>query len=181
MNPQSCIDTTRQWVERVVIDLNLCPFAKRELVKERIRFTVSDADCEEALALSLQEEFLYMDRHPETETTLVIHPGVLADFQDYIEFLAVAEGMLVHMGYEGIYQIASFHPNYQFDGTDLDDVENYTNRSPYPMLHLLREASLSRAIDQYPEPEAIPERNMERVRQLGPTYMRALLRSCHGK
>ncbi|MDX1756087.1 MAG: DUF1415 domain-containing protein [Marinobacter sp.] len=181
MNPQTCIDTTRQWVERVVIDLNLCPFAKRELVKERIRFAVCHADCEEALALSLQEEIRHLDRHPETETTLLIHPDVLTDFQDYIEFLALAEGMLEHFGYEGTYQLASFHPHYQFDGTDPDDVENYTNRSPYPMLHLLREASLSRAIDHYPEPEAIPERNMERVRQLGPAHMRALLRFCQGK
>ncbi len=178
VNQHPYMDATRRWVERVVIDLNLCPFAKRELVKERVHFTVTEADGEDALVWALQEELQRLDRQPEIETTLLIHPWVLSDFQDYVDFLAVAEGLLAHLGYEGIYQIASFHPNYQFEGTAEADAENYTNRSPYPMLHLLREASLSRAIDQYPDVDAIPDRNIGVVCQLGQNHMKALLRSC---
>ncbi|MDC0661561.1 DUF1415 domain-containing protein [Marinobacter sp. SS21] len=178
MNSHPYLDATRQWVERVVIDLNLCPFAKRELVKDRIRFAVTEADSEDALVWALQEELQRLDRQPEIETTLLIHPRVLTDFQDYIDFLAVAEGLLTHQGYEGIYQIASFHPHYQFEGTAGADAENYTNRSPYPVLHLLREASLSRAIDQYPDVDAIPQRNIQVVDRLGAQHMKALLRTC---
>lgn len=178
MNPQPYIDATRQWLESVVIDLNLCPFAKRELVKERIRFVVTEASTEDALLMALHDELRVLDADDSVATTLLIHPTALQDFYQYNEFLGDADGLLAHLGYEGTYQVASFHPDYQFGGTEPEDVENYTNRSPYPMLHLLREDQLAEVIDSYPDTEAIPEVNVNKVRALGLEHMRALLSRC---
>lgn len=178
MNQQPYIDATRAWLESVVIDLNLCPFAKRELVKDRIRFVVTDATTEDSLLLALHDELQVLDGDDDVATTLLIHPKVLQDFHQYNEFLAEADGLLAHLEYEGIYQIASFHPQYQFGGTEPDDAENYTNRSPYPMLHLLREDSLAEVIESYPDTETIPRDNVEKVEALGAEYMRALLARC---
>jgi hypothetical protein len=158
---------TRQWLEEVVIGLNLCPFARKELVNERVRFVVSPADSEEALLEDLQAELWFLDEHPEVETTLLIHPEVLAGFDDYNEFLAAADGLLELLELDGVYQVASFHPDYRFAGTAPEDAENYTNRSPYPMLHLLREDSVARAVDSHPDPDGIPERNIALMKELG--------------
>ena len=160
-------EATRQWLEEVVIGLNLCPFARKELVSNRIRFAMSAADSEEALLLDLQTELQFLHKHPATETTLLIHSGVMTDFDDYNDFLAAVDGLLELLDLEGIYQIASFHPDYRFAGTGPDDAENYTNRSPFPMLHLLRESSVARAVDSHPDPGAIPERNIGLMKQLG--------------
>lgn len=179
MNQQAVVQATRKWVEDVVIDLNLCPFARRELVNDRIRFSVTEAQTPDALLSELQQELMKLVDDDSIETTLLIHPGVLQDFHDYNDFLAVADGLVEILELEGVIQIASFHPHYQFAGTAADAAENYTNRSPWPMLHLLREASLERAIAAYPDTDAIPQRNIERVKALGPTAMKALLASCH--
>ena len=144
MEPGEIIEATRRWLETVVVGLNLCPFANRELVNNRVRFTVTTANSEQQLLKALENELGRLTRDDSVETTLLIHPQVLADFLDYNEFLGVADRLLTEMKLEGIYQIASFHPRYQFAGTDQDDVENYTNRSPYQMLHLIREASLEK-------------------------------------
>lgn len=178
MNEQHVIDATRQWVESVVIGLNLCPFAKRELVRERIRFSVSHATGEEALIQDLDRELRFLQDNPEVETSLLIHPQVLGDFDDYNQFLDLVDILLAQMRLRGELQVASFHPHYQFDGTAPDDVENSTNRSPYPMLHLIREASIGAAIANYPDPEGIPERNIETVERLGAEHMKALLQAC---
>lgn len=178
MNPQKVVQATRRWVQDVVIDLNLCPFARRELVNDRIRFSVSEADTEDSLLADLQRELLLLTDDDSIETTLLVHPAVLQDFHDYNDFLAVADGLIQVLDLEGIFQIASFHPQYQFADTDADAAENYTNRSPYPMLHLLREASLERAIDAYPDTDAIPQRNIQRVTALGRPAMAALLAGC---
>lgn len=178
MNAQPYIDATRHWLESVVIDLNLCPFAKRELVKERIRFAVTDATTEEALLLALHDELQILDADDSVATTLLIHPQALQDFHHYNDFLAEADGLLAHLGYEGTYQVASFHPDYQFGGTEPDDAENYTNRCPYPMLHLLREDALAEAIDSYPNTDNIPVDNIAKVTALGAEHMRALLKRC---
>jgi len=172
------VQATRKWVEDVVVGYNLCPFAKRELVRDRVRFVVSEADNEDSLLQALQTELLRLDDEPEIETTLLIHPHVLQDFADYNEFLGAADGLLTYLDMEGIYQIASFHPEYQFAGTESNDAENYTNRSPYPMLHLLREASLESAIDNHPDVDGIPPRNIELMNNLGAEKMRALLAEC---
>ena len=158
---------TRDWVERFVVARNICPFARRELVNETIRFVeVAAGEWEPALE-ALVEECRRLDETPGIETTLlVLRPG-LEEFDDYLDFLAVAEALLLEQGYEGIYQLASFHPDYCFAGAKADDPANFTNRAPWPTLHLLREAGLERALEHYPDPEAIPERNIEAMRQLG--------------
>ena len=168
----------RRWVETVVVDLNLCPFAKRELVKNRVRFAVTEATSEEQLLMVLQTELEYLNSEPAIETTLLIHPDVLHDFYDYNQFLSYAEGLLVQMKLDGVYQIASFHPDYQFAGTEPADAENYTNRSPYPMLHLIREESLERAIAAYPDVDKIPLRNTELMNTLGEDRLQKLLQAC---
>jgi hypothetical protein len=124
-------------------------------------------------------ELALLSRKPEVETTLLVHPGVLTDFDDYNQFLNFADMVIEQMSLEGVYQIASFHPSYQFAGTKHDDPENYTNRSPYPMLHILRESSLEAVIDVHPNTDEIPMVNIERLRQLGAKHMRQLLSSCH--
>ncbi|MDX1597951.1 MAG: DUF1415 domain-containing protein [Marinobacter sp.] len=178
MGEAGIINATRKWVEDVVVGLNLCPFAKRELVRDRVRLVVSDAQTEDELLQALHAELQRLEDEPDVETTLLIHPGVLQDFALYNEFLDAADGLLVYLELEGVYQVASFHPQYQFGGTQPDDAENYTNRSPFPMLHLLREESLERAIEGYPDPEGIPERNIQRVEELGVEKMRSLLAAC---
>jgi hypothetical protein len=175
---EKTVRSVRQWVETLVVEMNLCPFAKRELVKNRVRFATTTSITEEQLLIALQAELELLNTDPSVETTLLIHPGVLRDFYDYNQFLSYADSLLVEMELEGIYQIASFHPDYQFDGATPDAAENYTNRSPYPMLHLIREASLERVIADYPEVDQIPARNIALMNDLGQDKLRALLRSC---
>ncbi len=163
------IAETRSWVNRAVIGLNLCPFAHAVESKRQIRYVVTDAASPEALRESFIAEIrLLLSSAPaEIETTLLIHPRTLTDFLDYNDFLAVAEATLVELGGEGVLQVASFHPQYQFAGTDADEVSNATSRSPYPTLHLLREASVSRAVATFPNPETIFETNIRTMTTLG--------------
>lgn len=174
------IADTRAWVNRVVIGLNLCPFAKAVEVKRQIRYAVSDADSPEALRVVLCDEVrLLINTDPaEIETTLLIHPMTLADFLDYNDFLTVAESAVAELVGEGVLQLASLHPRYQFAGTAVDDVSNATNRSPYPTLHLLREASVSRVTATFPDPETIFETNIRTMRALGATGLVALHEQC---
>lgn len=167
--PDLVLSRTRQWIERAVIGLNLCPFARAVYVRNQIRMVVSTARTEEQLLIELQNElFRLQDTPPEQiDTTLLIHPEVLTQFEDFNEFLGPAEKALRLSGLAGEIQIASFHPQYQFAGTDAEDITNYTNRAPYPILHLLREASVSRAVDSVTDPGAIVEANMETLRNLG--------------
>jgi hypothetical protein len=160
---------TKHWLEKAVIGLNLCPFAKAVYVKDQIRYVVSRAESPEALLAELTAELqaLVAADPEETDTTLLIHPRALEDFLDYNEFLGVADAAVAELELEGVLQIASFHPHYQFAGSDADDIANYTNRSPYPMLHLLREASVDRAVAAFPEAAEIYERNVATLRLLG--------------
>jgi hypothetical protein len=168
-NDRAVIDATKKWLKDVVIGLNLCPFAREAYVTERIRYVVSAADSPEALRAQLADELLLLQTldPAKVETTLIIHPKVLVDFLDYNDFLDIADQTLVNLELEGIFQVASFHPRYQFEGTDFDDPANRTNRSPYPMLHILREASVERAVDEYPDVDKISARNIETMRRLG--------------
>ena len=161
--------TTRRWLEHAVIGLNLCPFAKAVYVKEQVRFVLSDASTPEALLAELGEELVLLRDTPaeEVDTTLLVHPQVLEDFLDYNDFLDQADALVEALDLEGVLQVASFHPHYQFAGSGPEDVENFTNRSPYPTLHLLREDSVARAVDAFPDPDAIVERNISTLRQLG--------------
>jgi hypothetical protein len=163
------IAATQNWLEKAVIGLNLCPFAKAVHIKNQIRYVVSDATTPEALLEVLMAELeLLAETNPaKVDTTLIIHPQVLGDFEDYNEFLDVADAALEDMQLDGILQVASFHPDYQFADTDRNDIENYTNRAPYPTLHLLREESVDRAVESFPEAEDIFEKNIETMRKLG--------------
>jgi len=166
---EAIIAATRHWLTRAVIGLNLCPFAKAVHVKDQIRYAVSDATNTEGVLTDLESELRTLaDADPAViDTTLLILPHALGDFLDYNDCLYFADRMLKDLRLEGTLQIASFHPHYQFEGSEPDDIENYTNRSPHPILHLLREASIERAVDAFPDAADIYERNQETLRRLG--------------
>jgi hypothetical protein len=166
----------QHWLEQAVIGLNLCPFAKGVHVKGQIHWAVSDARDEESLRQDLRAELLALaESDPEQrDTTVLMAPWCLADFLDFNDFLDLADAELEDLDLVGWLQIANFHPNYQFAGTDEDDVSNYTNRAPYPVLHLLRESSIDRAVAAYPEAEMIYERNIQALERLGAAGWAAL-------
>jgi len=163
------IAALRHWLEQAVIGLNLCPFAQAAYLRNQIRFVVSEARTETELRADLETELHRLHTTPaeQIETTLLIHPYVLSEFLDYNEFLGEAEAALEVAGLVGELQIASFHPQYQFAGTEPDDISNYTNRAPYPTLHLLREASVERAVQSFPEAKTIFEANIRTMQSLG--------------
>lgn len=163
------IDATRRWVERAVVGLNLCPFARAPFIQGRIRYAVSHARDTDTLLDDLCGELqsLAAADAADCETTLLIHPHVLGDFLEYNDFLDVADAAVETLKLDGVLQVASFHPHYQFADTAPEDVENATNRSPYPTLHLLREASVERATEAMTDPDEIYRRNIETLRKLG--------------
>ncbi|RPE75854.1 DUF1415 domain-containing protein [Vulcaniibacterium tengchongense] len=167
--PDDPVAATRRWLERAVIGLNLCPFAKAVYAKRQVRFALSAAETPAALLEDLAAELQLLARTDprRIDTTLLIHPRVLADFLDYNDFLDRADAAVAALGLEGTIQVASFHPQYRFAGTGPDDIGNCTNRSPYPMLHLLREDSVARAVAAFPDPEAIVARNLATLEALG--------------
>lgn len=181
MEQQQIIQSVERWLESVVVGLNLCPFAGVPLARGAVRFAVTQADTVELLLHQLVAELELLDKNPDIETTLLIHPQVLTDFHDYNQFLTLAENLLAGLDYEGVYQIASFHPQYQFAGTCVDDAENFSNRSPFPLLHLIREQSLESAIAAYPDPEQIPQRNIELLTGLGKARLEQMLLACLAK
>ena len=166
----TAIEETTVWLEKAVIGLNLCPFAKAVHSKGQIRWVLSETTEPAALLELLVQELQHLAAtDPEVvDTTLIVHPQVLQDFLDFNDFLGVAEDALAELELDGVLQIASFHPQFQFAGTDIDDITNATNRSPFPTLHLLREDSVERAVAAFPEAETIFERNVETLRRLGP-------------
>ncbi|WP_339328433.1 DUF1415 domain-containing protein [Luteimonas aquatica] len=180
MAPDHIADT-RRWLERAVIGLNLCPFAKAVVAKGQVRYVLSEAETSEALLGALGEELLRLRDTPaaEIDTTLIVHPSVLADFLDYNDFLDEADALVADLGLEGVLQVASFHPHYRFAGTEADDIGNCTNRSPWPTLHLLREDSVERAVAAFPDPDAIVSRNLDTLTQLGHDGWEALWRDPH--
>jgi hypothetical protein len=167
--PEACIVATRDWLERAVIGLNLCPFAKAVHARGQVRYVVSHATTEEELLADLLFELrLLADADADAvETTLLIHPHVLGDFLDYNDFLEIADAAVSELDLDGELQVASFHPDYRFADTTPDDIANFSNRAPYPTLHLLRETSVDRAVAAFPEAGQIYERNIETLRKLG--------------
>ena len=163
------ISATRRWVEKSVIGLNLCPFAENPYRGRRVRFYVSEQRSAAGLLDELRAELMRLAAADpeECETTLLIHPWVLNDFIEYNDFLGICDAVVAELGLEGVLQVASFHPQYQFAGSQADDIENYTNRSPHPILHLLREASVERAVAAVGDTEEIYRRNMRTLRSLG--------------
>ncbi|WP_111497169.1 DUF1415 domain-containing protein [Marinobacter bohaiensis] len=160
---------TREWLERAVIGLNLCPFARAPYQRDQVHFAVSDADTDETIAEALLAEIRQLEALPEAqrETTLLILTRGLADFDDFNDFLALADGLLETLALDGTFQIASFHPDYRFADSAPDAIDNYTNRAPFPVLHILRESSVGEAVDAMQDPDAIYRANIERLRQLG--------------
>ncbi len=173
---EEAIDATKRWLERAVVGLNLCPFAKAPYAKGRVRIRVSHAQDEETLLLDLCEELqrLAVGEENEIETTLLVHPQVLNDFLDFNDFLDVADHALEQMNLAGELQVASFHPDYRFADAAPDDIANHTNRSPYPTLHLLRESSIDRAVESGFDTDSIYGNNIARLRELGEAGWRAL-------
>ncbi len=178
MDDESVIAATREWLEKAVIGLNLCPFAKAVYVKNQVRIVVSHANHLDGLLEDLDREldFLATSDPNEVDTTLLVHPTLLPDFLDFNDFMQLADAAVEEHELEGILQIASFHPQFQFEGTEPNDMGNYTNRAPFPILHLLREASIERAVAAFPEAETIYERNIETLEILGHAGWQALWR-----
>jgi hypothetical protein len=178
-NKQIIIRQTIHWLESVIIKHNICPFAKKEHERGSIHYQVNDNKDLERCLLDLMIEFLRLDNDSKIETTLFILSSGFDDFDYYLDCLELASQLLIEQNYEGIYQLASFHPDYCFDEVPEQDPANYTNRSPYPMLHIIREASLEKALQSYPDPEQIPTRNIEFCRAMGNEKMHALLAACY--
>jgi hypothetical protein len=163
------IADTATWLERAVIGLNLCPFAKSVFVKKQVRYALSAAETADELLAEVEAELNRLrDTAPaELDTTLLIHPRAMTDFLDYHFFLAEVDALNRNLGFDGVFQIASLHPQYEFAGSEPDDIANFTNRSPYPTLHLLRESSIDRAVAAFPDAASIFERNIETMERLG--------------
>jgi len=173
------IEQTSLWVKSVIVGYNFCPFAYREVERGSIRYRVVQSNPIELCLETMVVEYDHLDSFPETETTLVIFPEIFAKFEDFTRFIDLAEALLRDLGYEGEYQLASFHPEYQFADAPADDPANYTNRSPYPTLHIIREASIEKAVAGISNPEQIPERNIEVARDLGSEVLQGILDRCH--
>lgn len=173
------IAQTKKWVESVIVAHNYCPFAKREVDKGSVRYQLVHETEFNSLLEAVIQECVWLDQNADTETTLIIFPENLNNFNLFLDCLVLAEDLLIAQGYEGKYQIASFHPEYCFQGAEENDAANYTNRSPYPMFHLIREASVQIALEHHPDPESIPERNVEYAREQGLEKMQSLLQECY--
>ena len=178
MTDSIVIEQTKTWIKEVVVGCNFCPFAAKALLRKTIRYTVlPSATIKNSLA-ALLIELQHLDSAEDVETTFIILPNSFASFTAFLHLVEKAERMLLKHGYEGVYQLASFHPQYCFAGSTDDDAANYTNRSIYPMLHLLREQSITKALEYFPDPATIPETNIEFARQKGLRYMQLLREAC---
>ncbi len=169
---------TQAWLKSVIIHYNICPFARQVVEKNGVHYCIDRSVMMPENLQTLIAEAVRLDQHDDIETTLLIYPENFADFDEFLDYLDLANQLLVWQGYEGVYQLASFHPHYCFSGADESDAANYTNRSPYPMLHLIREASLEKVLQSFPNPESIPERNIQLTRDLGLVKMQTLLAAC---
>lgn len=175
MTAPSALDATKKWLEEMVIGHNLCPFAKKPLAKNQIHFHQTNTSKQKAALTELSEQIQFLEDTPAIETTLIILSEGFKDFYQYLDLVDYAMDWLADSGYEGVYQIASFHPEYLFEGEDIDSASHYTNRAPYPILHLLREDSLTRALESYSEPEKIPENNIAKMQAIGVQNLKELL------
>ena len=169
------IAQTKYWLEHVVIGLNFCPFAKPVFEQGKVHYQVSDAQSLECCLEDLIAEAERLDKQSEIETTLLIYENSLHDFDDFLDAVEIANDLMAEQGYQGVYQLASFHPDYCFADSDEKDPANYTNRSPYPMLHLIREQSIEQALAHYKNPENIPEENVQLAQKMGLKKMQSLL------
>ena len=176
---KSSIITTQRWIQSFVIELNLCPFAHGVSARDAIRHTACASESLQDILHALHEEMEWLDSDPETETSFLILTSGMEDFSDFNDCLAMAQELLVMLNWVGRYQLVGFHPYHQFDGTEPDDPENYTNRSPYPMVHILREASVTQAVDATEDVALIPKRNTDTLNQLGVEALINRWRDCY--
>lgn len=178
MNPaKDALAQTRRWVRDFIVEYQVCPFARREVERGSVRYIA----CEEDMAGALEQLMLeceHLDSQAETETTLLVFTHAFADFDDFLDLIEIANDLLEQQGYLGTYQLAHFHPDYRFEGAAPDDAANHSNRAPWPTLHLIREASLERALASYPDPERIPERNIALMRDMGLGQLQAIFARC---
>ena len=168
--------SVKSWIEKVIVGLNFCPFAKKEMERNTVRYAIFPATQVNDALSQLLEELALLDKQLDIHTTLLIFPQGFANFENYLDMLELADTLIAQSGYCGIYQLASFHPDYCFDGEEQNDPANYTNRSPYPILHILRESTIEAALKRYPQPESIPENNIAKARELGSSFLKALLK-----
>lgn len=171
------IQQTKQWVKDIIIDLNFCPFAKKEWVNNAIHYHVSSHKKIKLALIELIQQFDFLEQTPSIETSLLIFDGGFSSFQQYLTLVDYANDALIDAGLEGVFQLATFHPDYCFEGADYDDAENYTNRSPYPIVHILREASLTRSLSHYKNPEEIPENNILLANKKGKLFFETVLKT----
>ena len=169
------IKSTQHWVDKIVVGLNLCPFAKKSIDQNQLRYLVYTGDDIESITQLLVEELERLVNDKSIETTLLIHPNFTKDFDAYLDYLAGVDELIDALGYSGVFQVAGFHPDYQFDGVAEIDPANHTNRSPYPMMHLLREASVAWAVETHPDIDSVPERNVELLREMGEKGIKELI------
>ncbi len=172
------IAQTQKWIKSVVVDLNFCPFAAKAVLQKTINYSVLHEATDDTVLANFETELKKLDADLTSETAFIILPDGYSDFEDYLDLVSYVEEKLEVLNYEGVYQVASFHPEYCFEGEDKDDASNYTNRSPYPMLHLLREASITKALTTFKHPELIPETNITLTREKGLKYMQVLRQAC---
>jgi len=172
------ISQTREWVSSVIVKYNFCPFARKEVENNCIHYIVSNANTIDDAVMDMLEQCIELDRERERETTLIMFDNGFSDFEDFLDLVDLANALLVAQGFEGKYQIANFHPDYVFADSNETDPANYTNRAPFPTLHLIREASMSEALENYDEPESIPEHNINLARRKGIDFWQQLLENC---
>ena len=171
------INRTQHWLRTFIVNLNICPFAKREIERGTLKIHVAHVQKLQQALEELLIELIFLDKNPAVETTLLIFPSLFGDFFHYLDFVSVAESLIDAEGYEGTYQLATFHPDYCFADVEFNDVSNYTNRSPYPMLHLLREESVEKAIAYYGDTASIPQNNIATMHRLGLKKIETLIAS----
>ena len=175
---EQVINQTKKWINDVVIGCNFCPFAANVLKQQKVHYRVENSDSSALCMHAFSEETIRLDNEPGIETSFLIFPNAFKKFDDYLDIVSIAENLLKKNKYEGIYQVASFHPLYRFENSSDTDAANYTNRSVYPMLHLLREESIDRALEHYRSPDNIPERNIKFAQEKGLVYMKMLRDAC---
>lgn len=178
------IQAVRTWLNDIIIGHNFCPFAKREFERDTIAYTVSDAHSLKDATEQFLGELQKLEQDAQIETSLIIFSCAFTDFDDYLDLVEMSQVLIEKSGYSGQFQLASFHPDYYFEGEPIEDLSHFTNRAPFPILHLLREQSVERVLKTYPDPENIPQRNIDKARQLGPAYWKDVmqqLRMTHSK
>ncbi len=178
MNQDKYITATRLWIEKTIIGYNFCPFARKPFNDDVIHYEVVDDKNTQEQLHSIVNEFHRLDQNNQIETTVIIFPTGLESYFDYLDFLDIANNLLYEEGYEGVYQLASFHPDYSFSDVDQDDASNYTNRSPFPLIHVIREASLEAVLSRYKNAEQIPEDNIQLAREKGRAVFEDILSDC---